>query len=114
MGGGSRRGTVVPKKLAPSAAVTGVLRLSSIFPNGSSLLPGSDLSKDREARADGEEIEGNLKISLLELELPPSVGDDGGLVAAGGEKHRRLSETQGNTRDFFRSGTSGLVPGLGK
>jgi len=35
-------------------------------------------------------------------------------VAVGGEKQRRLNETQGNTRDFFLSGTSGLDPGLGK
>lgn len=35
IGGGSKRGTVVPKKLAPSAAVTGVFKLSSILSNWS-------------------------------------------------------------------------------
>lgn len=106
MGGGSKMGTEVPKNPAPAAAVTGVLRLSSIL---SKILSeerrdfGSSLSRDPVVSDDG-----GLNESLL------SCGDGGGDVAVGGEKHRRLSDTQGRTRAFFRSGMSGLDPGLGK
>lgn len=128
--GGSRRGTVLPKKLAPSAAVTGVFKLSSIlsnwwpwsvewrgepFPWGLWVPPAfSKEVTDDASVVSGDDTEvgsfGGQKISLL----LDKVGEDGGEVAVGGEKHRRLNETQGNTRDFFLSGTSGLVPGLGK
>lgn len=104
----------MPKKLAPSAAVTGVLRLSSILSNCPSPdvrwedLSELDLSADKD---DGETGSfGGENISRL-LE---NVGEVGGEVAVGGEKHKRLNETHGNTRDFFLSGTSGLDPGLGK
>jgi hypothetical protein len=103
MGGGSRSGTEVPKNPEPSAAVTGVLRLSSILPNFSAAMRTLVSGFSKEVSED--------KFGGL---LESRKGEDGGEVAMGGEKQRRLRETVGNTRAFFFSGTSGLVPGLGK
>jgi len=93
----------VPKKPLPAAAVTGVLRLSSTLSKASAEDLESSLSREVSDNLEG------LKGSLFS-----SCGDEGGEVAVGGEKHKRLSETQGSTRAFFRSGNSGLDPGLGK